>query len=215
MAKLVFAMLTAFALVAFGLIVSSVGKPIPGQPRLTTMAESAGAMQEAVNAMATHADAMLSEGTGTGNQDLLNHGQHWMRDAQSLRANARMMGVELAAPASLHASPADLAAQGDWGELNRNAQSMLHDPSAARTIDIEALRWTGLSMQSEGSNMLQHGQLMNEEVDIMVTQHGLTSQAAADLRKAAQTVGEIGGILRRNGQTMIEYSDQVRKMVGR
>jgi hypothetical protein len=92
---------------------------------------------------------------------------------------------------------------------------MLHDPSTARTIDIEALRWNGLSMQSEGQNMTDHGKLMLEEVEIMVERHGLTPQAASDLRKAAQTMRDIGGSLAQNGQRMVDYADQMRRMVGR
>ena len=171
--RLTFAISAASILIAFGLV-SCGGNATPATPRLTTMAESAAAMQQAVNAMAIHADEMLTEGARTGNQDLLSHDQHWMRDAQSLRANAQMMGVDLTAPANLHASPADLAAQGNWGELNRNAQSMLHDPRAARTIDFEALRWTGLSMESEGQNMIEHGNVMQEEVESSwLRMHGL------------------------------------------
>ncbi len=220
MNKLSFALtlMLAIGLAFFGAVlwsVASVGRASPGSPHRVSMAESAAAMQQAADAMAAHAEWMLTEGARTGDPDLIASGQRWMQEAQSLANNAQLMSMNPTAPSSLRASPGELSAQGNWGELYRNAQNMLHDPSQAREIDIDALRWTGLSMQSEGGNMLEQGRRMNQALDGMLTQHALTPPAVAELRQAARTIGEVGGHLQGNGQAMVDYADNLRRMVGR
>ena len=214
----IFTLMLTMTLAFIGVVVWSVasaGRASPDPPRSVSMAESAEAMQEAVNAMAAHGEVMLTEGARTGNQDLLIHSQHWMADAQSLMSSAQMMGVNLTAPSSLHASPSDLGSQGNWGELNRSYQAMLHNPSMARTIDIERLRWTGLSMESEGSKMVEHGNRMVEDVKTVMQNHGLTAQAKDDLYTSAEMMRTLGSHLARNGEFMISYADRMRRMVGR
>ncbi|GIW07461.1 MAG: hypothetical protein KatS3mg060_2266 [Dehalococcoidia bacterium] len=91
---------------------------------------------------------------------------------------------------------------------------MLHDPSRARGVDLEALRWNGLAMRAEGQNMADHGRVMVEEAEVMVTRHQLQGQAAADLLQAAQTMREVGGHLTGNGQAMIDYAERLRRSLG-
>ena len=69
-------------------------------------------------------------------------------------------------------------------------------------------------MRAEGRNMPDHGRIMAEEAEIMITRHGLEGQAAADLRKAATTLRQVGGYLEQNGQSMIDYADRLRRSMG-
>ena len=118
------------------------------------------------------------------------------------------------APGSLVSSQAELEAQGSWRDLSRTAENMLHDPSRARQIDLEALRWNGMAMRGEGQIMTDHGRVMAEEVEVMVARHGLQGPTAADMRQAAQTMSEVGGHLMQNGQAMMDYADRIRRSMG-
>lgn len=156
-------------------------------------------MQQAGVAMRSHAQGMLDEGQHTGDQDLVVHGERWLRAGQDLALRGQWMAANPLAPPFLISSPSDLS-QGDWGELVRTSQAMLHDPKQARAIDLDALRWNGLAMRDEGRRMAEEGCLLLQETEVMVTRHALTEQAAADLRQAAQTLQEVGRHLAQNGQ---------------
>ena len=209
------AVAVALALVVFSVVARSAQPTSAAEaPRLVSMAQSSQAMQEAGATMQSHAQAMLAEGQRTGDQDLIAHGEHWLTDGQALVRGGQWMGMNPTAPGSLIASPSELGTQGSWGELTRNAQQMLHDPSRAREVDLEALRWNGLAMRAEGRNMVDHGRNMAEEVDVMIARHGLEGQSAADLRQAASTVQQVGGYLEQNGQSMIDYADRLRRSMG-
>jgi hypothetical protein len=175
------------------------------------MAESARAMQRAGETMQAHGQAMADEAARTGDRDLAARGEHWRRDGQALLQGAGWMAMNPTAAGSLAASPAELATQGSLGALNQGAQAMLHDPRGAREVDLEALRWNGLSMRAEGQNMAEHGRLMVDDVDLVVARHDLAGQTAADLRGAALTMQEVGARLQRNGQAMVDYADQLRR----
>lgn len=210
------AVVAALALVIFGVVAATrrtSGRTVE-QPQLVSMEESARAMQQAGTTMQTHGQAMLEEGRRTNDQDLITHGDHWLRDGAALIQGGQWMAMNPTSPGSLLTSPAELAAQGSWGELNRNAQAMLHDPSKARTVDVEALRWNGLAMRGEGQNMLDHAQIMTEEAELMIERHGLQGQAATDLRAAAATMRQVGGYLMQNGQGMMDYADRIRRSMG-
>lgn len=177
------AVLAAVALVAFGVVVWA-NRQSPetsvARPRIVSMEASARAMQQAGAAMQTHGQAMLDEGRTKGDQDLTAHGEHWLRDAAMLMQGGQWMAMNPLAAGNLVSSPGELAAQGNLETLNRAVQNMIHDPSRARTTDIEALRWNGLSMQGEGQNMADHARVMAEEVKLMVERHGLQGQALTD-----------------------------------
>lgn len=208
---IVLAVVVALGLVTFGVFAASRRWAAPETPHLVSMAEGAQAMQRAAATMRTHGQAMLDDGRRTGDQELVAQGEHWVQDGQTVAQGARWMAMDPTAGGSLLASPADLAAQGSWGELNRGAQAMLHDPRGARQVDLEALRWAGLGMQGEGQNMAEHGRLMAEQVELMVAKHNLDAPGATDLRQAARTMDEVGGHLMQNGQAMVAYADQLRR----
>lgn len=128
--------------------------------------------------------------------------------------SGRWMGMNPTAPGSLVASPSELAAQGNWDELTRTAQQMLHDPSRAREVDLEALRWNGLAMRAEGRNMLEHSRVMAEDAEVMIARHGLAGQAATELRRAAATMRQPGGYFEQHGQSMVDHADRLRRNMG-
>lgn len=203
----------AIALVAFS-VAARAARPTAEAPRLVSMAESAQAMQQAGLTMQAHAQAMLAEGQRAGDQDLIGHGEHWLTDGQALVRGGQWMGMNPTSPSSLVSSPSELAAQGSWGELTRTAQTMLHDPSRAREIDLAALRWNGQAMRAEGRNMVEHSRIMIEQAELMIARHGLEGQAATDLRQTAATMQQVGGYLEQNGQSMIDYADRLRRSLG-
>ncbi len=203
----------ALGLVTFGLVAAAL-RPRPQPPRLISMAEAAQAMLRDGGAMQVHAQVMLDEARRTGDQDLAAHGEHWQRDGLELVQRGQWMAMNPIAPGSLVASPSQLSQEGSWGELTRTAQAMLHDPSRARGVDLEALRWNGVAMQAEARNMAEHGRLMAEEADVMIAQHGLQGEAAATLRQAAETMREVSGYLEQNGQAMVDYAERLRRSLG-
>ncbi|MCE9688493.1 hypothetical protein LZP73_20285, partial [Shewanella sp. AS16] len=96
-------------------------------------------------------------GQTSADQDLIGHGEHWLRDGQALVQRGQWLTMNPIAPASLVATPAELSAEGAWGELVRTAEAMLHDPSQARSaVDLDALRWNGEAMRAEGRTMGEH-----------------------------------------------------------
>jgi hypothetical protein len=204
----------AVTLVVFGVIAWANRGSIDEQPNLVSMQESAQAMQRGGQAMLTHGQAMLDEGRRNGAPDLIAHGEHWIQDGQNLIQGGEWMAMNPTAPGSLVTDSAALSEQGTWGELTRTAQQMLHDPSDAKQVDLDALRWNGETMRAEGHNMAAHGQVMAEEVELMVERHGLQGQAADDLRSSARVMIDVGQNLEQNGQEMIDYADRLKKSLG-
>lgn len=191
-------------------------RPATAAPaHLVSMQEGGAAMQRAGEVMQAHGQAMLDEGRRTADPDLIAHGEHWLRDGQALIQGGRWMMENPTAPGSLVSSQAELQAQGSWRDLNRTAENMLHDPSRARQIDLEALRWNGMAMRGEGQIMAEHGRIMAEEVEVMIARHGLQGQTAADMRQAADVMREVGGHLMQNGQEMMEYAERLRRSMGK
>lgn len=207
------ALAAALLLVTFGLV-GRAAQPGPEPPHLITMDASGQAMQQAGTAIQTHARAMLDQGQRAGDQTLIDYGQRWLQDGQDMVRRGQWMVANPTAPSSLHATQAELAQQGNWAEVNRAAQAMLHDPSKARGVDLEALRWNGLSMQSEGADMADHAQLMEDQVALMLAQHKVDDPAAAALRAAAATLRQTGEHLQQNGQVMVAYADRLRANLG-
>jgi hypothetical protein len=178
------------------------------------MADSARAMQQAGAAMQAHGRAMADEGRRTGEQDQITFGEYWLQNGQSLAQGGQWMAMNPVAPGNLLTPPGALANRGSWDELARTSAAMLHDPGNAGSVDLEELRWNGEAMRAEGRNMAEHGRLMNEEVDLMAGRHRLDDQAAADLRRAAQTMLTVGDHLAQNGQAMVDYADRLRRSMG-
>ena len=208
------AVAVALALVIVGVLARSDRPGSSAKAHLISMSAGAQAMQQAGQTMQAHGQAMLDEGQRSGDLDLITHGQHWLQDGQALVQGGQWMAMNPTAPGSLVSNPGDLSAQGSWGELNRSAQEMLHDPSKASGLNLEALNWNGEAMQAEGRIMADHGRLMAEDAELMVERHNLDAQAATDLRAAAQTMIAVGGHLQQNGKEMIDYAEQLKKSLG-
>jgi hypothetical protein len=211
--RIAFAMAAALTLAAFGARAAAAA-PTAQTPPPVSMEQSAQALQQAGGVMQAHGQTMLLTGQANDDQDLIEHGEHWLRDGRELVQRGLWLAMDPTSPANLNTSPADLAAQGSWGSLTQTAQAMLHDPSRARELDLQALSWNGQAMRAEGQTMAEHGRVMAEEVELMVVRHGLEGRAATDLRQAARTMQTVGGDLAQNGQRMIDYADRLRRSMG-
>ncbi len=209
--------IAAVGLVALGLLLAVFSNgssaPIAGA-HLVSMDESAAAMTTAGELMRAHGQAMLTDGAARNDQILLGHAKHWIGDGDALIQGGAWMAMNPTAPGNLASTPEELAANGNWTALNRATNAMLHDPSNARQVDIEALRWNGEAMRGEGQNMIDHARIMAEEADVMVERHGLQGQAALDLRQAVEVMRQTGGHLKENGQAMMDYADRIRRSMG-
>lgn len=206
-------MMTAFFLLFFALVIIGYRSP-NDELHLTTMEESGAAMQQAGQVMLTHGQSMLDEGRRTQNQSLISHGEHWLTDGQLLVQRGQAMGANPLASSSLQSSQPDLAKQGNWNELIRNTQAMVHNPKQLGATDLNALRWNGQGMVSEGQNMAEHGRIMTEEVEVMVKQEQLSPTMALELQQATQIIGQVGSHLTQNGQVMIDYADLQKRNLG-
>ena len=207
------AVAVALFLVTFS-VVGRAAAPGPDPPHLVSMEASGRAMQQAGAAMRAHGQAMLDEGRRAGDQELIAHGEHWLRDGQDVADRGRWMAMDPAAEGNLGADRGGLTASGDWAGLVEYARAMQHDPHRVQGTDLEALRWNGLAMRGEGENMVEHGRLMVDEVALMIAQHRLDEAAAAELRQATEALREAGEHLRQNGQAMIDYADRQRRGMG-
>ena len=209
--------LLVLALITIGVVVATRGNRSSGaaaveRPQVVSMEESGRAMEQAGRVMQVHGQTMLDDGRRANDQDLVAHGEHWLRDGAALIQAGQWMGMNPTAAGSLF-SPADISTA-DRAQLNRAVQNMLHDPSRATGSDTEALRWNGLAMRGEGQNMTDHASVMTEEVALMIERHNLQGQAAADLRAAVQTMRDVGATLTKNGQEMLDYADRLRRSLG-
>jgi hypothetical protein len=208
------AITVAVALVGFGLVARAARPPLVDSSHLVSMTESALALQQAGAVMRDHGQAMLEEGWRVGDPDLVARGEHWRADGQAVARRGQWLSMHPLAPSSLVASPSELSAQGAWGDLPRTAEMMLHDPSKARELDLEALRWNGLAMRAEGQTMAEHGQVMAEDLAAMGGRHAISAETDDDLRQAAQAMRDVGGHLSANGQGMIDYAERLRRSMG-
>jgi hypothetical protein len=209
------AVVVALALVTVGVVAAAKG---PGstsvaKPALVSMDEAAQAMQQAGAAMQAHGQAMVDQGTKTGSQALIATGRQWLQDGQQIAQGGQWMAMDPTDPSNLD-SPTGVATDNNRSELSRHAQAMLHDPSKAGAIDIEALRDNGLAMQSESQNMVAHAHVMAQAINVMVAQDMVDDQIAADLRRAVQILGEAGNQLGQNAQQMVEYANRLHQSLG-
>lgn len=194
--------------------VAAATRPPSATPPIIDMTTVAQALHGAGTVMETHGQQMLADGQRTGNQNLAATGQHWLRDGKTLVQQGKWLTMDPTAPVNLHASPAELAQQGNWGQLNKGAQAMLHDPGRASAVDLAALRWDGAAMRSEGQEMRDHAQVMSEEIDAMEAQKMVTGSTVTDLRQATAKLRAAGASLQENGQAMMDYADQLRRSLG-
>lgn len=204
----------AGVLIIAGVFAQARGPTVASDLVLASMAESAAAMVTAGSVMQVHGQLMLDQGNATNDADLVAHGEHWLEDGLALVLGGDWMTANPTSPGSLVSDAARLSEGGSWGELNRAAQQMIHDPRGARSVDLEALRWNGQAMRSEGRTMAEHGLVMAEEVELMVNLHRLSDEAASDLRSATQAMIDVGQRLEQNGNEMIDYADRLRHRMG-
>jgi hypothetical protein len=200
------ALTVAVAFVIFASIPRT-ARPTAEEPHLLSMEASAQSLKAAGLAMQQHGQAMLADGQQAADIELISDGEHWVSDGQMLVQRGEWLAVN-------PTTPGPSATPDEWVEMSRTAQMMLRDPSRARELDLEALRWNGLAMRAEGQNMAEHGRLMTEQVEVMVARHGPDDQSAADLRQAAQTMHDVGGYLGQNGQAMMDYAGRLRQSMG-
>jgi hypothetical protein len=81
----VVALVVALALVFYGIAIGAGGvrrAPAPSaiDTRCGGATAGAGAMEQAGGAVQAHGQEMLAQGQGTGDDDLVAHGEHWVRD---------------------------------------------------------------------------------------------------------------------------------------
>lgn len=209
------AVLVALVLVTVGVIAAAKGSTSAGvaKPNLVSMDEAARAMQQAGAAMQAHGQAMLNQGTANGDQTLIAYGKQWLQDGQQIAQGGQWMAMDPTDPSNLD-SPSGVATDNNRQQLSIHAQAMLHDPSKASAINIDALRDDGLAMQGEARNMVEHAHVMAQFVDVMVAQHMVDDQTAADLRQAVQVLGDVGNRLGQNAQQMVDYANRLHQSLG-
>ncbi len=196
--------------------VTQSAKPTADKPSLITMDESARAMQQAGTLMQSHGQAMRDDGQRTGNQSLIAHGDHWLRDGLTLIQGGQLMAnTNPVPPSTLHPASGDSGVTaGDLVELNRAAQAMVIDPKAS-SVNPDTVRWVGLAMRGEGQTMIEHARVMTEEIDVMIAQNMLAGPDGDALRQAAQTLRDVGGRVTQNGQAMVDYADRLNRSLGK
>lgn len=209
------AVLVALALVTVGVIVAAKGSTSSSvaKPNLVSMDEAAQGMQQAGATMQAHGQAMIDQGRNSGDQNLVALGQQWLQDGQQIAQGGQWMAMDPTDPSNLD-NPAGVASDANRSALSVHAQQMLHDPSKASAINIDALRDDGYAMQSEAQNMLAHAHVMTQLVDVMVAQHMVDDPTATALRQAALTLGDVGNRLGKNAQQMIDYANRLHRSLG-
>ena len=196
-------------LVILGIVVAKTTRVPVGTPVSTiSMSDSGQAMGRAGVVMQTHGQEMLDVGQRTGDQGLIDYGKRWIADGQEFMRGGQIMANSTVPTTEHPVSGAGLSLD-NAVTLTNAAQQMLHDVSQGNTVDINALRWNGLAMQSEGQSMTIHARLMAQEIDWMTNPHSLNAQTATDLRQATQTLTDAGNRLTQNGQGMMDYANRL------
>lgn len=214
----VVAVVVAAVLLILGVVVAADDSDDAGSAaaaHLTDMQTSAATLRAGGEAMQRHGQQMLDDGRATGDQDLIRLGEHWLADGRQLVQRGEWLAMTPTHPGSLLVSPTELRASGSWAELTRRTREMVHDPSGAREIDIEALRLNGAAMQAEGRLMTEHGRQMADEVALLVALHGLDAAAADELRASTAAMERTGAGLEANGNAMVDYADQIARSIGK
>lgn len=211
---IIIAVVVVLGLVTLGLVAAKTKPtPTPAQVPVISMAESGQAMQQAGVVMQKHGQEMLDAGQRTGDQGLIDYGKRWIADGQEFARGGQIM-ANPAAPTTQHPVAGAGLSLDNAITLTNAAQQMLHNASQGNSVDIDALRWNGLAMQSEGQSMSLHARLMAQEIDWMTPQHNLNGQTATDLRQAAQALVDAGNRLTANGQAMMDYANRLRQSIG-
>lgn len=161
--------------------------PAPQDPESAdTMGAGGAAMIVAAASMADAAATLAA----TDVPSLVELAQHWEQDAAALRE------------------------RGAWMALAATAESMVHDPSTARELNLQSLRGNGLSMAAEGEAMAAHGEEMLAEVERLRREGALSEAVADELSASARALIEAGDALARDGERMWEYAENLLRSIG-
>jgi hypothetical protein len=163
--------------------------PLPSAADLAsanTMTAGAAAMIQAAAVMEQAAQAMIA----AADPAIVDLGQHWLQDAQTLRDH------------------------GAWMMLSETAGAMVHDPDKARELDLYSLSGNGMSMAAEGQAMADHGREMLAQVAQLRQAGTIAPDLADELIAAAQQLVTAGDALARDGQRMQDYAGKMLQSLG-
>lgn len=164
--------------------------PLPSaQDRATanSMTNAGIAMIQAAQSMEAAATVMVA----SGNQTLVDLGGHWYQDARALRD------------------------QGAWMIVAATSDSMIHDPNKARELDVANLQANGLTMETEGQAMADHGRAMLAQIDQLRIDRSLPSSIADDLTARGNELITTGDQMERDGKQMQEYAKDLEQSLGK
>lgn len=181
-----------------------------------TMEESGRTMYQAGISMRNHGQLMVAQGQLVDIVDnpdltLVSWGTRWLSDGQLMAQRGQFMGADPLASTSLHSTQAELKDQGNWNTLVGDTKAMIHNPNQTGSLNLQALRWDGQGMVSEGETMAGKGLIMAEEIEQMVKQGHLdpVGPETDELRQSAQLLHNTGLQLARNGGDMLDYADRL------
>lgn len=154
------------------------------------MAAGGRAIIAMADAMDTVATVPLTSSSPAGDSQRAELGQHWKRDASVMRS------------------------RGNWMILAATADSMIHDPDAARQVNLQNLRGNGLVMEHEGNALIAHGHAMIDEVNRAQAEGWLSPDLARQALDRAWEIVALGERLKRDGQDMQAEADRLLRSLG-
>jgi hypothetical protein len=150
------------------------------------MATGAAAMVHMAQAMDDAATLLLD----SNDPQLVDLGQHWVLDAETLRRQAA------------------------WMVLSATAADMIHDPATAHELNAQNLKGNGMAMTAEGQAMAEHGRAMTTQVEQLREVGTLSPELADELVAAGEELIATGEDLERDGQRMEETADLMLQLIG-
>lgn len=165
------------------------GMPLPSaedQATANSMTDAGVAMIRAAQSMDAAAGVMMS----SGNAELVTLGTHWQQDA------------------------AALAQQGAWMSIAATSDSMVHEPSKARELDLANLRANGRVMELEGQAMVEHGREMVDQVAQLRASGSLPAATADDLTARGNDIVAAGERMAADGKRMQDDAERLQQSIG-
>lgn len=163
--------------------------PLPAPEDLDTsnsMTAAAISMIQAGEAMDAAAQIMVASSI----PELVELGEHWHLDAQSLRD------------------------RGVWMITSATSLSMVHDANKARELDVASLGANGMVMEADGQAMIAHGQEMLETVEQLRASGSLPAEIADTLTERATALIEAGEQMEEDGKRMQDQAEDLRGSLG-
>lgn len=164
--------------------------PLPAAEDLAsqdTMVAAGATMIQASRTMAAAARTMAESDDPT----VVELGRHWAEDARAL------------------------AERGAWMVASATAESMVHDPSKARELDLLSLLGNGQSMAAEGQAMIEHGREMVAEVERLRGGDALPAERLDQLAAHAEALIAAGETLVEDGNRMQRDAESLLRSMGR